>query len=104
MVLPHVLRRAFYVANLVLISRVECTASDSRSFALIVNFVVFRGVAVRNSEDELRAFCHEICREAENDGVARPEQTPRNTKGYSSTDLAMGFANVRAGTWYSPEH
>ena len=27
-----------------------------------------------------------------------------NTKGYSSTYLAMGFANVRAGTWYSPEH
>ena len=23
-----------------------------------------------------------------------------NTKGYSSTYLAMGFANVRAGTWY----
>ena len=29
---------------------------------------------------------------------------PCNTKGYSSTDLAMGFANVRAGTWYPPEH
>ena len=27
-----------------------------------------------------------------------------NTKGYSSTDLAMGFANVREGTWYPPEH
>ena len=27
-----------------------------------------------------------------------------NTKGYSSTYLAMGFANVRAGTWYPPEH
>ena len=24
-----------------------------------------------------------------------------NTKGYSSTNLAMGFANVRAVTWYS---
>ena len=24
----------------------------------------------------------------------------RNTKGYSSTDLAVGFANVRAGTRY----
>ena len=29
---------------------------------------------------------------------------PGNTKGYSSTYLAMGFANVRAGTWYPPEH
>ena len=29
---------------------------------------------------------------------------PVNTKGYSSTYLAMGFANVRAGTWYPPEH
>ena len=29
---------------------------------------------------------------------------PLNTKGYSSTYLAMGFANVRAGTWYPPEH
>ena len=28
----------------------------------------------------------------------------RNTKGYSSTYLAMGFANVRAGTWDPPEH
>ena len=28
----------------------------------------------------------------------------RNTKGYSSTYLAMGFANVRAGTMYPPEH
>ena len=28
----------------------------------------------------------------------------RNTKGYSSTCLATGFANVRAGTWYPPEH
>ena len=28
----------------------------------------------------------------------------RNTEGYSSTYLAMGFANVRAGTWYPPEH
>ena len=27
-----------------------------------------------------------------------------NTKGYSSTYLAMGFANVRAGTWSPPEH
>ena len=30
----------------------------------------------------------------------RPVQPLRNTKGYSSTYLAMGFANVRAGTWY----
>ena len=29
---------------------------------------------------------------------------PRNTTGYSSTDLDMGFANVREGTWYPPEH
>ena len=29
---------------------------------------------------------------------ARPAQTPANTKGYSSTYLAMGFANVREGT------
>ena len=29
-----------------------------------------------------------------------PAPAPRNTKGYSSTYLAMGFANVRAGTWY----
>ena len=29
---------------------------------------------------------------------------PLNTKGYSSTYLAMGFADVRAGTWYPPEH
>ena len=29
---------------------------------------------------------------------------PRNTKGYSSTYLAMEFANVRAGTRYPPEH
>ena len=27
-----------------------------------------------------------------------------NTKGYASTYLAMGFANVRAGTWYPPDH
>ena len=27
-----------------------------------------------------------------------------NTKWYSSTYLATGFANVRAGTWYPPEH
>ena len=27
-----------------------------------------------------------------------------NTKGYSSAYLAMGFANVRAGTRYPPEH
>ena len=27
-----------------------------------------------------------------------------NTKGYSSIYLAMGFANVRAGTWNPPEH
>ena len=27
--------------------------------------------------------------------------TSNNTKGYSSTYIAMGFANVRAGTWYS---
>ena len=38
-------------------------------------------------------------------------RTIRNTNGYSSTDLAMGFANVRAGTQkrramfrYPPEH
>ena len=36
------------------------------------------------------------------DFVAR--STPFNTKGYSSTHLAMGFANVRAGTRYPPEH
>ena len=33
-----------------------------------------------------------------------PSRPPHNTKGYSSTYLAMGFANVRAGTWYPPEH
>ena len=45
------------------------------------------------------------------DPQARPAQTPANTKGYSSTYLAMGFANVRAGTQkrrgvfgYPPEH
>ena len=27
-----------------------------------------------------------------------------NTNGYSSTYLAMGFAYVRAGTRYPPEH
>ena len=27
---------------------------------------------------------------------------PCNKKGYSSTYVAMGFANVRAGTWYPP--
>ena len=31
-------------------------------------------------------------------------RAPRNTKGYSSTYLAMGFANVRAPTRYPPEH
>ena len=31
-------------------------------------------------------------------------QHPLNTKGYSSTDLAMGVAHVRAGTRYPPEH
>ena len=29
---------------------------------------------------------------------------PGNTKGYSSTYLAIRFANVRAGTWFPPEH
>ena len=33
-----------------------------------------------------------------------PSSAPSNTKGYSSTYLAMGFANVRAGTRYPPEH
>ena len=40
-----------------------------------------------------------------------PSMPALNTKGYSSTDLAMGFANVRAGTQtrravlgYPPEH
>ena len=37
------------------------------------------------------------------DLAARSARTP-NTKGYSSTYLAMGFANIRAGTWYPPEH
>ena len=30
--------------------------------------------------------------------------TLSNTKGCSSTFLALRFANVRAGTWYPPEH
>ena len=38
------------------------------------------------------------------DATRAPLARPRNTKGYSSTDLAMGFANVRAGAWYPPEH
>ena len=33
-------------------------------------------------------------------GGGGPSSAPSNTKGYSSTYLAMGFANVRAGTWY----
>ena len=32
------------------------------------------------------------------DSIARDAQWADNTKGYSSTYLAMGFANVRAGT------
>ena len=44
-------------------------------------------------------------------GEAGPSMPALNTKGYSSTDLTMGFANVRAGTQkrravfgYPPEH
>ena len=36
------------------------------------------------------------------DFPARPSissEPAGNAKGYSSTDLAMGFADVRAGTW-----
>ena len=36
--------------------------------------------------------------------VCAGTQVSLNTKGYSSTYLAMGFANVRAGTRYPPEH
>ena len=36
--------------------------------------------------------------------LVRPARAPCNTKGYSSTYLAIGFANVRVGTWYPPEH
>ena len=36
--------------------------------------------------------------------LRRPARAARNTKGYSSTYLAIGFANVRADTWYPPEH
>ena len=36
--------------------------------------------------------------------AARGEDAPFNTKGYSSTYLAMGFVNVRAGARYPPEH
>ena len=36
--------------------------------------------------------------------VVGPSVPALNTKGYSSTYPAMGFANVRAGTWYPPEH
>ena len=32
--------------------------------------------------------------------VFEPISLFKNTEGYSSTDLAMGFANARAGTWY----
>ena len=38
------------------------------------------------------------------EGTCESLNTCGNTKGYSSTYLAMGFANVRAGTWYPPEH
>ena len=34
----------------------------------------------------------------------RPACRRRNTKGYSSTYLAMGVANARAGAGYPPEH
>ena len=56
--------------------------------------------------------CALVCEEEKLDDVmlfivdvlqrqATVAQDPRglNTKGYSSTYLAMGFANVRAGTW-----
>ena len=33
-----------------------------------------------------------------------PVRRRAHTNGYSSTYLAMGFANVRAGTRYPPEH
>ena len=36
--------------------------------------------------------------------VAYEYDSLANTKGHSSTYLAMGFANVRAGTLYPPEH
>ena len=45
------------------------------------------------SEDQLAAAAVRWYRLA-----ARPVPPLRNTKGYSSTYLAMGFANVRAGT------
>ena len=33
------------------------------------------------------------------DGPAHRKARARSSQGYSSTYLAMGFANVRAGTW-----
>ena len=51
-------------------------------------------------DDSFNAFTDE------NDwwSTAGPSSPNHNTKGYSSTYLAMGFAHVRAGTWYPPEH
>ena len=51
------------------------------------------------------AFVHSpICAVSRSELQVRGSRSTCNTKGYSSTNLAMGFANIRAGTWYPPEH
>ena len=51
-------------------------------------YIHFQNIVVLSKQLEVRLPSGAVC----------------NTKGYSSTYLAMGFANVRAGTWHPPEH
>ena len=63
-------------------------ALDTTSLVLALRAAHESSMAVL---DELQAVCDRLC-------SARPAEPAAIQKGYSSTYLAMGFANVRAGT------
>ena len=68
--------------------------------------LVYDGAGPAAATAALSAGSSPVCKRARA-SPARPRDLPEpscNTKGYSSTYLAMRFANVRAGTWYPPEH
>ena len=79
--------------------RVLARLREQVAEGLVLGLLVVVGLAplrdlLAVEEDEVE---ERVCNVAE-------RGTSNNTEGYSSADLAMGFANVRAGTWYPPEH
>ena len=86
-----------------------CVSQQQRAWSACLTVCAVRCYPAPPGEKKVREYCRTLHskRVGYSKGktvVAGPSMPALNTKGYSSIYLAMGFANIRAGTSYPPKH